>query len=137
MFPDLHVLKPHAQLAQMGACIWCIPQECQKQKRDVSKQFIKLAATAPEHSCWVLSGFAEVQADSATEPMMVNELRDIRMGPEASPEATRTQPGRLVSGHSAVTGHTSRILQLIQFQQTQLCQFLHLPGSSSPQMLQG
>ena len=51
---------------------------------------------------------------------MVNELRD--SSPEAAPEATRAQAGRLVSGRSAVTGNPSRILQLIQLQQTQLCQ---------------
>ena len=52
--------------------------------------------------------------------MMVNELRD--GSPEAAPEATGAQAGRLVSGRSAVTGDLSRILQLIQPQQTQLCQ---------------
>lgn len=56
MFPSLHVLKPHAQLAQIGACIRCFPEKCQKQKRDVLKQFVKLAVALPEHSCCVLSG---------------------------------------------------------------------------------
>lgn len=56
IFADLHVLKPHAQLAQIGACIWCFPQKCQKQKSAVLKQFIKLATALPEHSRFVLSG---------------------------------------------------------------------------------
>lgn len=56
MFLDRHVLKPHAHLAQIGACIWCFPQKCQKQKRDVLKQFLKLATVLPERSCFVLSG---------------------------------------------------------------------------------
>lgn len=54
--PSFCVLNPHAQLAQIGACIWCFPQKCQKQKRDVLKQFIKLATTLPEPGCFVLSG---------------------------------------------------------------------------------
>lgn len=38
MFPDLHVLKPHAQLAQMGACGDLVHSAgMPKQKRDVSK----------------------------------------------------------------------------------------------------
>lgn len=61
MFPDLLVLKPHAPLAQTGACVWCLPQKCQKQTRAVLKQFIKLALMLPEHSRFVPSGLRKLR----------------------------------------------------------------------------